>query len=111
MSIPAYEQVLDTIYRGETIVLNFQLNPVVDITGATLVFTLTSDFNVKTKLATLPCTVTDGVNGKFTVTLDNATLNMFPNTYAWDVWRTDGAFPKLAARGTFPLAGDSKLPV
>jgi hypothetical protein len=106
----AFDQVVDPVYRGDPATLNFTCNPVVDLTGVTVQFTLAKAENTKTKLLQKNGTVTDGPAGKFSVSLDATETDRAPATYVFDAWRMDST-PRIVAKGTLVIHADVRLPL
>ena len=85
------------IYQGEDVTLDFTMNPVIDITGWTLLLTVKGGF-------TAGGSVVSGPLGTFTVALtDDNTDSLIPRKYLYDVWRTDSGSERVLARGEFKV--------
>jgi hypothetical protein len=88
-----------TIYRGEDVTLSFTMDPVVDITGWTLTFSVRNYAGV---VFTKTATVTSAVDGTFTIAVvDTDSDSLIPGTYLYDVWRTDEGSERVVAIGSF----------
>ena len=105
----AVEQTI-SVYRGEQVVLNFTMAPVVDITTWTLVFSLVKKANSTTKLITQSAPVISGPLGTFRVTLTEEQMNLSPAIYFFDVWRTDEGFEQVLAIGPFIVRATARVP-
>lgn len=102
---------LGTIYRGEDITLNFTMDPVVDISGWTLAYTIRDKHLTGSALASSVGTVTSGASGTFTVPITAAqSAAIDPGNYSWDVWRTDSGSASLLAHGDIIVAGSPRVP-
>lgn len=88
-----------TVYRGEDRLIEVTMEPVVDITGWTL---LLSVHGVGETIFTKDGTITSAENGTFTFTLaDDDTAELRPGRYTYDVWRTDSGSERVVAIGEF----------
>lgn len=100
-----------TVYRGETVRLNFTMAPVVSIAGWTLKFTVTKKANATMKiLGPLAMTINDALNGLFSIDLAEEQTDLKPASNRFDVWRTDEGLEKPIAIGDFVVLGDSRVP-
>ncbi len=100
-----------TIYRGEQVTIPFAFNPVENITGQTLKFTVAKASNSTVKMIG-PIAITAGnpLVGTFSVVLTEELTNLTPATYEFDVWRTDEGFEELKAAGDFIIVGNARVP-
>lgn len=104
------EQTIE-VYRGEQAALLFTMDPAEDITGHTLLFTVTKWPNRTQKiLGPLTMTITSGIGGTFKVELAEEDLDLPPAVYRFDVWRTDEGFEQAKAIGDFIVRGNSLVP-
>lgn len=94
------------IYRGEYITLDFTVDPVTNITGWTLQFTLSRQKNSNTKLIEEPGYITSAVAGEFSVDLDVDQTDLRPGKYYWDVWRTNAGSNRVLGIGEFTILPD-----
>jgi hypothetical protein len=87
------------IYRGEDVVLPFTMSPVEDITGWTLLMSVSGGGAV---LFTKAGAVISGAAGTFSVSLTDAETELLAasDVYDYDVWRTDAGAERVLARGT-----------
>lgn len=107
-----------TVYRAEAVTLNFTVRQsddpnadVEDISGWTLSFTVSTDYNVSPpKTLTQSGTVTDGPTGKASVSLSTAELNIEIGSYRYDLWRTDSGEERPLAVGVFQVLGSARIP-
>lgn len=100
-----------TIYRGEAIRIPFTMSPVENITGWTLVFTVSKATNRAAKvLGPLALTIDSGVLGTFHRDLTEEQTDLNPATYRWDVWRTDEGSEQIKATGPLELLGNVRVP-
>lgn len=112
-----------TVYRAGREVLNFTMNPVVDITGWTIMFTVARMTNKErqdeltrlytastTKLISVQASVTSGPAGTFSVTLTTAHTDLTSDIYEYDVWRTDAGSELPLALGRFVVGGVAREP-
>lgn len=99
------------VYRGEDAELNFTMDPVVDITGWDIEFTLARRANAATKiLEGVAAEVLSGAAGTFRVVLSAAQLDLPPGGYFFDTWRADlGSFQPLAL-GPFYILPNARYP-
>jgi hypothetical protein len=103
---------IGTIYKGEDITLNFTMDPVVNISGWTLSFSI-RDLKLTDAAAdvTASGSVTSGAAGTFSVTLTAAqTASLDAGKYAWSVWRTDSGSSATLALGTLIISGTARTP-
>lgn len=104
-------QVVDPIFRGEPLQLNFAANPPANIAGWTIVFTLALKRNMVDKLYEDDAVeVLDAAIGTFRVTLPSSETDRDPQSYWWDVWRTDANQERLLAIGYLTIQADVRLP-
>lgn len=99
------------VYRGEQALISFTMNPVEDITGWTLMFTVTREENKETKLiGPLSMNILVPANGTFEIELAEENTDITPGEYVFDVWRVDEAFEEVKAIGSFIVLGNSRVP-
>jgi len=99
MSIPSNF----SFFRGEDVVLDFQLSPVEDITGWTLSLKVADTLGGSVQFTKSP-TITDGPRGKFRTTIASAdTASLTAGRYTWDVRRTDSGSKATLAHGEINL--------
>jgi hypothetical protein len=90
-------------WRGEDIVLFFDMLPTADITGWTITFKIAETLTA-TPSVTKTATVTDGARGLFKVTLASAdTSSLTVGRWVWDARRIDTGFKTTLAAGTIEL--------
>lgn len=100
-----------SMFHGEARGLDFTMTPVEDITGWTIAFTVTRALQTADKLiGPVVATVVSGPDGTFTVDLASADTQLIPDTYGYDVWRTDPGGERLLAIGDFIITGQVRLP-
>lgn len=97
-----------SFYIGEDGVIEFQLLPVEDITAWALQFTVRAVAGVGPNLFQYTIgsgiTITDGPNGRFTVTIASAdTSGLSPAVDFFDIQRTDATFRSELGIGTFTV--------
>jgi hypothetical protein len=100
-----------SVYKGETVTLNFTMTPVVDITGWSIVFTLKKNQTDAAALVTVNATITSGVNGTFAVKLTGGIGGQTfrrADTYQYDVQRTDAGFEAVLSIGAFAILQEVK---
>ena len=83
-----------SFYKGEDVAVTDTMSPATGISGWSLQFTLRKNYGDPTPLLTKTIgagiTVTDAVNGVFTIALANAdTANLAPGAYVYDIERTN----------------------
>jgi hypothetical protein len=94
---------------GEAVVLTVTMDtpPAGGISGWALAFYLKKAYTdavaLVTKTSGSGITVTDAVNGVFTVTLATADTDQTPGNYVYDVWRTDSGQETALAHGRFSI--------
>ena len=98
------------VYRAEDIVLNFTMSPAVDITGWVLSLTVAKAYNNPNKIFQQTGVITNGPNGLFTVQLTSAQLDITPDRYVYDVWRTSPGNARILSVGDFIVAADAREP-
>lgn len=100
------------IYRGEAVTIPFTFVPTEDISGQTLVFTVTKGLNKTTKiLGPLPVVIDDGATGEAHVTLLEEQTNLKPSSdYRWDAWCVDEGVEQVKGLGPFVVLGNSRVP-
>lgn len=99
------------IFRGEDIVLHFTMDPVEDITGWTISFTVAKNYNTSTKVTQATAVLTSGPLGTFDVYLPKSvTEGIEPETYKYDVWRTNSGEERILSIGDFIVGADARIP-
>jgi hypothetical protein len=98
------------VYRGEDITLNFTMTPKVDITGWTISLTVAKAFDMNSKVFQVTAGITNGPNGNFSVILPSALLNINPDKYAYDVFRTSPGNARILSVGNFIISADARNP-
>lgn len=106
--MPVVENI--TVYRGEDIELKFTMRPAVDITGWTLSLTVAKAENIAAKVFQVTGTITSGPLGKYSMLIPSATLNIQPDIYAYDVFRTNPGNLRILNVGKFEIKSDARLP-
>lgn len=92
-----------TFFRGEDILLEFQMTPPSDITGWTISFKLADSLGGTVQF-TKSATITDGPRGKFRVSIASAdTASLTAGRYMWDARRTDSGSKATLADGWLDL--------
>jgi hypothetical protein len=111
------------VYRGEAVTLNFTMDPVVDITGWTFLFSVAAlsarerQFSA-TRLIAVPATkvisqagaILVAAAGTFSVALTALQTDLATGLYEYDVWRTNAGSETLLAAGRFVVGGVVRLP-
>ena len=101
-----------SLYRGADSEFTFTLDPVVDITGWTLVFTIARDKNTTTKLFSVVCTHVDEPGGVYKAVMPAADAAVLQTGNFWyDVWRTDAGFESIQNLGRIRNLGNVRIPV
>jgi hypothetical protein len=99
MSIPSNI----SFFRGEDVVLDFQLSPMEDISGWSITLKVADSLG-GTVVITKSATITDGPRGKFRVTIASAdTASLAAGRYTWDARRTDSGAKATLAHGEIDL--------
>jgi hypothetical protein len=92
-----------TMFRGEDIVLAFEMSPPADITGWTITLKVAASLGGAVQF-TRSATITDGPRGRFTVAIASAdTSALSVGRYVWDARRTDAGSKTTVADGTLDL--------
>lgn len=92
-----------SFFRGEDIVLDFALTPLVDISGWNITLKI-ADVLGGTVQVTKTASLTDGPRGRFRVTLASAdTASLAVGRYTWDCRRTDSGARATLAHGELDL--------
>lgn len=99
-----------TCYRREDIAPTFTMDPVENITGWTLLFSVAAQPNDTVKLFQKTPTITSGPAGTFQVAIANEDTDREPGTYAWDVRRTDAGSERVLALGNFVINATAGAP-
>jgi hypothetical protein len=95
MSVPGHF----AMFRGEDVTLNFQMMPVVDITGWSITWKLADTLAGSIEI-TKTATIVDGPRGQFSVSIANAdTSSLAVGRYVWDARRTDSGHKSTLADG------------
>lgn len=106
----AVEAQLD-VFRKNRVRLDFTMDPVLDVTGWTLVFNVSTARDRAQKLIDdKAMSVTSGPDGTFSVTLTAAETDLAAGQYFWDVTRVDMAEETTLALGVFRVIGVAKAP-
>lgn len=90
-------------YKGEDILINDQMDPVVDVTGWTIVFTLKASQTAGAALITQPAVIDSGPAGTFHVSLSQAQTLLPAGTYYYDIQRTDAGQHAVLTIGVFTI--------
>jgi len=98
------------IYRGEDVIITFTMSPIIDITGWSILMTITKKFNTTTKILTIPGTVLSGPDGQFYVPLTSIQTDINPEVYKYDVFRNLPDDNRVLSIGDFIVAKDSRYP-
>lgn len=99
-----------TVYRGQDLTIEFTGTVAEDITGWTLLF------SVSTMPGTSPvfseaCVITDAAAGEFQVQLSAAnTESINIGRYYWDIWRTDNGSADPIASGNLAVVNGVNFP-
>lgn len=99
-----------TVYRGEDITLNFTMVPPIDITGWVISMTIAKANNIFTKLIQVTAINTSGPNGQFQTILTSNQLDIQPDKYVYDVFRTSPGNKRILSVGDFELKPDARYP-
>jgi hypothetical protein len=90
-------------YRGEDVVLSFQLSPQEDITGWTIGFKVADSLGGTIQF-TKSATITDGPRARFRVAISSSdTASLAVGRYTWDARRTDSGEKVTLAAGSIDL--------
>ena len=90
-------------FRGEDVVLDFELTPVIDCTGWAITLKVADTLGGSVQL-TKTATITDGPRGRFRVTIASAdTASLSAGRYTWDCRRTDSGAKATLAHGELDL--------
>ena len=98
-----------SFYAGEDVAVAVTMNPVVDITGWALKFTMRAQLNILPILVTKTTggggiVITSGPSGTFQVNiLKDDTASALPGQYLFDIQRTDSGFAQVLTIGTITL--------
>lgn len=92
-----------TFFRGEDVVLDFQMSPMEDVSGWAISLKI-GDTLGGTVQVTKTASITDGPRGKFRVTIASAdTASLAAGRYTWDCRRTDSGAKATLANGELDL--------
>lgn len=100
---------LISIYRGEDVELDFTMDPVADISGWTILFTVEGSVPTPKVLAKT-ATIEDGPNGVFRVALTDDDTDIDPGSYKYDAWRTDAGLERVLAIGKLVVNHTARFP-
>lgn len=90
-------------YRGEAKVIRAVMDPVVDITDWSILFTLRPNIGSTVTLFSASADVIDGPNGVFDIPLTASQTSQIAQAYAYDLWRTNGGQETMLSIGTFRI--------
>ena len=96
--------------RGEDITLHVKMDPVKDITGWVISFTIAKAFNVLPKLIQVTAIATNAPAGEYDIILTSTQLNINPDKYAYDIFRVNPGNLRLLRFGNFIIMPDAKFP-
>lgn len=107
------------VYRAEDILLDFTMDTGEDISGWTLLLTVSErDPKVsqdvvpdQTTLFSKAGVLTDAANGKFRFTIDSADLDIATGNFYHDVWRTDSGSERVLSEGPFNIEPIARHPL
>lgn len=92
-----------SFFRGEDVVVDFQVSPMEDVTAWTVSFKV-ADTLGGTVQFTKSASIVDGPRGKFRVTIASAdTASLSAGRYTWDCRRTDSGARATLAHGELDL--------
>ena len=91
-----------SVYRCETVQLNFTMTPTTDITGWTTSFCLKATPG-DAALLTVPGAIVSAGAGTFKVNLSKTNLTLPAGVYVYDVQRTDSGSEAVLSIGNFNL--------
>lgn len=106
--MPVVQNIL--VYRAEDIILNFTMSPNVDITGWVISMTIAKSYNHSNKLIQITGIITSGPNGQFQMLLTSSQLDMQPDKYVYDVWRTSPGNARILNIGDFEIKENVREP-
>lgn len=98
------------VYRGEDITLSFTMVPALDITGWTFSLTVARSNNIASKVFQVTGIITSGPNGRFQFIIPSVNLNINPDTYVYDVFRTSPGNLRILSVGNFIIGPDARFP-
>jgi hypothetical protein len=103
-----------SFYKGEDVTLTVTMSPATNITGWTLAFTVKQKYGdaiaVVSKSTSSGITITDAVNGVFTVTIASADTNLLDQQgYVYDIQRTNAGNRTVLAIGNLTLLPEVTL--
>ena len=98
------------VWRGEDITLNFTMVPPTDITGWVTSLTVSKGYNNSIKVFQVTGINTNAPNGEFSMIIPAASLNIYPATYAYDVFRTSPGNLRILNVGDFIVGKDARYP-
>ena len=99
------------VYKGEAVSLDFTMDPVEDISGWTLQFTLKSRAADAVILLSVEGAVVDGESGTFAIPLAHAdTIDLDAGVYAYDVQRIDAGSEYPVSVGKFTVKQEVLYP-
>jgi hypothetical protein len=92
-----------SFFRGEDVVLDFEMTPLADVTGWAITLKVADTLGGAVQL-TKTATITDGPRGRFRVTIASAdTASLSAGRYTWDCRRTDSGAKATLAHGELDL--------
>lgn len=98
------------VYRGEDITINFTMVPARDITGWVISLTIARAYDMANKILQATAVNTNGPAGQFSVILTSAQLNIHPDKYVYDVFRTSPGNARILSVGDFIISADARNP-
>lgn len=98
------------VYRGEDITLNFTMVPARDITGWVISLTVAKAYDINNKVFQVTAINTNAPAGQFSVIITSAQLNINPDKYVYDVFRTSPGNARILSIGDFIIGPDARNP-
>lgn len=100
-----------TWYKATAGVQPFTMDPVVDISTWSIVFTMRRNQEDAAVVLQKNCSIADGPNGVFNLTLAKAdTDTLAAGTYFYDVQRTNVGSEDVLSIGTFTILQEVRIP-
>lgn len=98
------------VYRGEDITINATMTPARDITGWVISMTVAKAYDINNKVFQLTATITSGPNGTYSIIIPSALLNINPDKYVYDIFRTSPGNLRILNIGDFIIGPDARNP-
>lgn len=99
------------VYKGEEVDLVFTMDPVEDITGWTILFTVRKSLKSGSLTMSKTATISDASGGQFVISIDaDDTEELRAGDYLYDTTRTDAENETVLSTGVLSIKPTARIP-